>query len=243
MEQDKKLQPPMTPRGSRTISRFSNLNLDDPLGQGDFQAPSALDKARIQQAIEKQLIDSIREDKSFQLTNVLELFQDGFQNIVKDDFSKCFAENRKEPWNWNFYLYVLWACGVVVRNLILFPLRCISLFVGFCLHCGFFALLQLLYSKTDPRKAALERKNIAFLSAAFVFSWTGVIRYHGVIPARATNRIYVANHTSMIDPIVLLQKHTFSMVGQKHPGFVGFMQNKLLACLVNSLDFTLMSFY
>jgi hypothetical protein len=29
-----------------------------------------------------------------------------------------------EPWNWNPYLFILWCLGVVVRNFILFPLRC-----------------------------------------------------------------------------------------------------------------------
>lgn len=28
-----------------------------------------------------------------------------------------------DPWNWNAYLFPLWLLGVVVRNLILFPLR------------------------------------------------------------------------------------------------------------------------
>ena len=29
-----------------------------------------------------------------------------------------------DPWNWNAYLFPLWCLGVLVRNLILFPLRC-----------------------------------------------------------------------------------------------------------------------
>lgn len=62
---------------------------------------------------------------------------------------------------------------------------------------------------------------IRFLCSVFVFSWTGVIKYHGTIPAKRANQIYVANHTSMIDMIVLSQMYTFSIVGQKHPGWVG----------------------
>ena len=62
-------------------------------------------------------------------------------------------------------------------------------------------------------------------------SWTGVIRYHGVIPSRKRNQIYVANHTSMIDLIILEQNNTFAAVGQQHKGWLAFIQNKVLACL------------
>jgi glycerol-3-phosphate O-acyltransferase 3/4 len=65
----------------------------------------------------------------------------------------------------------------------------------------------------------------------FVLSWTGVIRYHGVIPAHKKNQIYVANHSSMIDMIILSQVHTFAVVGQKHPGWVGLLQDRVLQCL------------
>ena len=43
--------------------------------------------------------------------------------IVDDSFLRCFKSTPDEPWNWNIYLFPLWLLGVVVRNLILFPLR------------------------------------------------------------------------------------------------------------------------
>lgn len=44
--------------------------------------------------------------------------------LVDDSFLRCFKTLPDEPWNWNAYLFPLWAAGVVVRNGILFPLRC-----------------------------------------------------------------------------------------------------------------------
>lgn len=44
--------------------------------------------------------------------------------LVDDSFLRCFKTLPDEPWNWNVYLYPLWAIGVVIRNCILFPLRC-----------------------------------------------------------------------------------------------------------------------
>lgn len=49
--------------------------------------------------------------------------QDAAAAIVDDSFLRCFQSQSTDPWNWNIYLAPLWAVGVVVRYLILFPLR------------------------------------------------------------------------------------------------------------------------
>ena len=51
------------------------------------------------------------------------------------------------------------------------------------------------------------------MCSIFVASWTGVVKYHGPRPTPGANKVYVANHTSMIDFIILQQvrRHT---VGQ-----------------------------
>ena len=41
----------------------------------------------------------------------------------------------------------------------------------------------------------------------------------------------MANHTSLIDVAVLYADHVYALIGQGHPGFVGFLQNKILSCL------------
>jgi glycerol-3-phosphate O-acyltransferase 3/4 len=97
--------------------------------------------------------------------------------------------------------------------------------------------------------------------AAFVSSWSGVVKYHGLCPKRKAGQIFVANHTSMIDMIILEQVvphpqllchslhsrnsnssvtstvlhssqfRTFAVVGQKHTGWVGLMQDRYLQAL------------
>lgn len=52
---------------------------------------------------------------------------DAASALVDDSFLRCFKSAIDEPWNWNFYLFPLWLVGVVVRNLILFPLRLVTL--------------------------------------------------------------------------------------------------------------------
>lgn len=63
--------------------------------------------------------------------------------MVDDSFLRCFKSAVDEPWNWNFYLFPVWCLGVVVRNLILFPIRCITLALGFLLFFLGFALVGL----------------------------------------------------------------------------------------------------
>ena len=43
----------------------------------------------------------------------------------------------------------------------------------------------------------LERKLVHLYAAAYVVSWTGVIKYHGPKPTQRAGHVYVANHTSM----------------------------------------------
>jgi glycerol-3-phosphate O-acyltransferase 3/4 len=64
----------------------------------------------------------------------------------------------------------------------------------------------------------------------FVVSWSGVIKYHGVQPLRKPNQIFVANHTTVLDIVILQQHFNYAVVGQKHKGkldvVVGFMEGR-----------------
>jgi glycerol-3-phosphate O-acyltransferase 3/4 len=227
------------PSSCSTSDSFSFLN----------GAPSALEQERIQSSIETVFLANLRTQNAakeaernaaeeatkgevkpkaaFDLNDLIGFFKGGMDTIIQDEFSRCFESARSQPWNWNIYLWPLWVCGVVVRYVILFPIRLISLLLGFT-----FALIMLPILKSLPlpeaTRTSLQRKLIRFLCGVFVFSWTGVIKYHGTLPQKKPGQIYVANHTSMIDVIVLSQMNTFSLVGQKHPGWIGFIQTHVL---------------
>ncbi|XP_039953262.1 glycerol-3-phosphate acyltransferase 4 isoform X1 [Bactrocera tryoni] len=55
---------------------------------------------------------------------------------------------------------------------------------------------------------------------------SAVIYYHNV-ENRPTNGICVANHTSPIDVLVLMCDKTYSLIGQRHGGFLGLLQRAL----------------
>jgi hypothetical protein len=110
-------------------------------------APSALEQERIQTDIENLLLTNLSkatqekeaeraaksgsEDRkgvdarpsAFDLSDLVGFFRGGMDVIVQDGFSRCFESSRSQPWNWNLYLWPLWAMGVLTRYFILFPIR------------------------------------------------------------------------------------------------------------------------
>ena len=85
--------------------------------------------------------------------------------------------------------------------------------------------------KHPVRRQQLERRLVQFQCQIFVASWTGVIQYHGPRPVARQNRVWVCNHTSMIDYIILTAYSPFCVIMQLHPGWVGFLQTQVLNCL------------
>jgi glycerol-3-phosphate O-acyltransferase 3/4 len=151
------------------------------------------------------------------------MLQDACAAIVDDSFNRCFQESDEAPWNFNFYLLPLWWLGWVVRHFVLFPIRLTFLLTASVL----FAVSFMFVHYCMPRKWGLERKCVELYSAAFVVSWTGVIKYHGPRPTKRGHRggvVYVSNHTSMIDYLVMSQVSPFAVIQQKHKGWVGLLQ-------------------
>ncbi|KAH0906884.1 hypothetical protein HID58_038711 [Brassica napus] len=161
--------------------------------------------------------------------------------IIDDSFTRCFKSNPPEPWNWNIYLFPLWCFGVVVRYCILFPLRCLTLAFGWFIFLSTFIPVHSLLKGQDKLRKNIEveldslfllclhcRVLVEMICSFFVGSWTGVVKYHGPRPSIRPKQVYVANHTSMIDFIVLEQMTAFAVIMQKHPGWVGLLQSTIL---------------
>ncbi|KAK9757505.1 hypothetical protein RND81_01G166800 [Saponaria officinalis] len=148
--------------------------------------------------------------------------------IVDDTFTRCFKSNPPEPWNWNIYLFPLWCGGVAVRYLILFPARVLTLTIGWIIFLSLYLPVHFLLKGHDRLRKNLERSLVELICSFFVASWTGVIRYHGPRPCVRPKQVFVANHTSMIDFIILEQMTAFAVIMQKHPGWVGLLQSTIL---------------
>ena len=57
------------------------------------------------------------------ILDISPLLQDAGSAIVDDSFLRCFQGASTDPWNWNLYLAPLWTLGLLMRYLVLFPLR------------------------------------------------------------------------------------------------------------------------
>ena len=83
------------------------------------------------------------------LLDISPLLQDAAAAIVDDSFLRCFQSVSSDPWNWNLYLFPLWFLGLVLRYLILFPLRCAP-----CCQGGDMELLWVLLSAFILKQSA-----------------------------------------------------------------------------------------
>lgn len=177
---------------SKSINRLTDLLAG---------TPTNIQKERIRSSLENSLIRDITSraptDEFDPFRDVLPHVRSGLQSMVQDNFSNCFKRNLPDPWNWNVYLYTLWCLGVVFRYGFLFPLRLLVLLLGSIFFLIGFGINQK-FVKSEKTRHANLRWLVRFLASTFVLSWTGVIKYHGVIPKRKPNQIYVANHSSMV---------------------------------------------
>ncbi|CAL9207114.1 unnamed protein product [Musa hybrid cultivar] len=198
-------------------------------GLATSSAEMDLDRPNIDEYL---TVESIREaPKKLHLRDLLDIsptLKEAAGAIVDDSFTRCFKSNPSEPWNWNIYLFPLWCLGVVIRYGILFPYRVIILVAGWIVFFAAFSLVHFLLGEHNKWKREIERKLVKMICSVFVASWTAVIKYHGPRPSMRPQQVFVANHTSMIDFIILEQMTAFAVIMQKHPGWVGFIQKTIV---------------
>ncbi|GKA65595.1 phospholipid/glycerol acyltransferase [Tanacetum coccineum] len=104
----------------------------------------------------------------------------------------------------------------------------IILTLGWIIFLSCYIPVHLLLKGHDKLRKKLERGLVELICCFFVASWTGVVKYHGPRPCARPKQVFVANHTSMIDFIILEQMTAFAVIMQKHPGWVGLLQSTIL---------------
>ncbi|KAK8939963.1 hypothetical protein KSP40_PGU013019 [Platanthera guangdongensis] len=188
-----------------------------------------LDHLNIDEYLPEESIQA--EPKKLHLNDFLDIsptLTEAAGAIIDDSFTRCFKSNPPEPWNWNIYLFPLWCLGVMIRYGLLFPLRLAILTAGWIVFFAAFLPVHFLWTGNTKWRCKIERKLVEMMCGVFVASWTGVVKYHGPRPSRRPQQVFVANHTSMIDFIILEQMTAFAVIMQKHPGWVGFIQKTIL---------------
>ena len=206
----RKLSSPSTPPSLQATPRTMTMTTTDTIGGG--QEASIEAQAPILNAF---------------LQQVVKASSDGVASAVDDSFSCCFESQPYEPWNWNFYLFPLWCVGFVVRYVFLFPVRLVSLILGMLLCLILWSIADVVITNNTKRKE-VESRLLVCMCNVFVWSWTGVVQFHGPQPSRGA-KVFVANHTSMIDFMILESKFPFAVIAQKYNrGWEGWLQSRVL---------------
>ncbi|KAJ3183862.1 hypothetical protein HDU87_005978 [Geranomyces variabilis] len=161
---------------------------------------------------------------SFALQDGLAFVGFAAQAIAQDEFSKCFKQGPRRRFSpKTILLGPLYWLGWVIRYCILFPYRMALLLSATVFF--FMALPVVLRLKNEEWQRWLFR----FYCKAFLLSWGSRIRYHGRKPKVNQPHIFVSNHTSVIDYLVL-SAHDFphATVAQQHAGVIGYFEDKVL---------------
>lgn len=160
----------------------------------------------------------------FDLKDAIYYILSGMQSIGNDKFTECFTAHKVKPWTQSWYNKIIWFVALIVRYCILFPIRAIIwhsylLFVALCLP------LTVIFPQSI--RVRIQRFLFIGLSHVTAVATSAVIRVHGNMPARKANQIYVANHSSIIDYVMLMNVTPFACVGAYQPGIIGFIENNL----------------
>ncbi|XP_017005598.2 glycerol-3-phosphate acyltransferase 3 isoform X2 [Drosophila takahashii] len=180
-------------------------------------------------------ISSQKDEINFDFEKCLDYVKSGVEAIIEDDVTSRFEAEELKSWNMltrtnRHYEFIswkitsIWVFGFFIRYVILMPLRVLVCFVGVVWLTVCTAAVG--YLKDGPFKRDLVHKVLGMCFGVLSSAISAVITYHNE-DNRPSSGICVANHTSPIDVLVLMCDSTYSLIGQRHGGFLGVLQRAL----------------
>ncbi|XP_075989589.1 glycerol-3-phosphate acyltransferase 4 isoform X3 [Anticarsia gemmatalis] len=172
----------------------------------------------------------------FHLSHCLDLVKAGMESIIEDQVTSVFEAEELRSWNLltrtnrqyeflTWRLTIIWAMGFVVRYFFLLPLRIMIFFIGVIVMVLSTWLLSMI--PFDGLRGKLGRISYMTSFRILVRSISLVATFHDEEYAPKGNGFCCANHTSVIDVAILSNKTCFSLIGQRHGGFLGLLQRAL----------------
>ncbi|KAL0852746.1 hypothetical protein ABMA27_012567 [Loxostege sticticalis] len=172
----------------------------------------------------------------FHLSHCLDLVKAGMESIIEDQVTSVFEAEELRSWNLltrtnrqyeflTWRLTIIWAMGFIVRYFFLLPLRILIFIFGV-----WWLIISTACIGTLPDGPLKQKTNYAVSIMCFNFlsrCISAVITYHDAHNRPARGGICVANHTSPIDALVLMCDNCYSLIGQRHGGFLGLLQRAL----------------
>ncbi|XP_017045305.1 glycerol-3-phosphate acyltransferase 3 isoform X1 [Drosophila ficusphila] len=181
-------------------------------------------------------VSSTKDEINFDFEKCLDYVKSGVEAIIEDDVTSRFEAEELKSWNMltrtnrhyefiSWKITAIWVFGFFIRYVILMPLRVLVCFVGvlfavlsnFIVACLPFQFLRLFL-------ASLCFKVTFRLIAS---SMSSFIKFHNKQYKPTVSGFCVANHTSPLDVAILSTDCTYSLIGQRHGGFLGVLQRAL----------------
>ncbi|CAO3632007.1 unnamed protein product [Mucor hiemalis] len=137
-------------------------------------------------------------------------------------FAKCFVSDTNDTSSriTQAINYITAAPSLLIRYGILFPLRCVTLGAS---TVAFFVTLPVAVSLKSSDLVSLAVK---YYCKGILFSLGVKVNYVGEKPVLNEPHVFVANHTSYLDYILLsANKFPHAVVMARHTGALGFLQN------------------
>lgn len=219
---------------SNVISREDFILLPEPESVvSNKTTVNAHSEERVEIVRRKLMEDS--KKREFELADVLDYIKTGVEAIIEDQVTSRFEAQELKSWNLltrtnrnyeyiNWKITVIWFIGFWIRYAFLLPLRVLICFFGVVWLAICTAVVGYV-PKTEFKKWLNERVSIMcfqVLSSAL----SSVITYHNE-ENKPKIGICVANHTSPIDCLVVACDNCYSLIGQRHGGFLGILQRAL----------------
>nr|XP_029718895.1 glycerol-3-phosphate acyltransferase 3-like isoform X1 [Aedes albopictus] len=183
-------------------------------------------------------VDSNEDNDSleFNLTNCLDYVKSGMEAIIEDEVTSRFEAEELKNWNLltrtnrhyefiSWRLTVIWVIGFFIRYVILMPCRVFICFVG-VVYC----VIGFAFVGVVPYRSLRVKANDYVFKHTFRIicrSLSAVIRFHNLEYKPKNCGFCVANHTTPIDIAILSTDHSYSLIGQRHGGFLGVLQRAL----------------
>ncbi|XP_032590522.1 glycerol-3-phosphate acyltransferase 3 isoform X1 [Drosophila grimshawi] len=177
-----------------------------------------------------------KEEFNFDFENCLDYVKSGVEAIIEDDVTSRFEAEELKSWNMltrtnrhyefiSWKITLIWMFGFAVRYSILMPLRVLVCFIGVLftvISNTFVALIPIRFLRTYLAGLCFK---ITFRLISN--SLSALIVFHNKQYKPSTSGFCVANHTTPLDVAILSTDCTFSLIGQRHGGFLGVLQRAL----------------
>nr|XP_016930438.1 glycerol-3-phosphate acyltransferase 3 isoform X1 [Drosophila suzukii] len=181
-------------------------------------------------------VSSKKDEINFDFEKCLDYVKSGVEAIIEDDVTSRFEAEELKSWNMltrtnRHYEFIswkitsIWVFGFFIRYVILMPLRVLVCFVGVL-----FAVVS------NSIVACLPFRFLRLFLASLAFkitfrlissSMSSFIKFHNKQYKPTVSGFCVANHTSPLDVAILSTDCTYSLIGQRHGGFLGVLQRAL----------------